>query len=377
LDPAVAFLNHGSFGATPRPVLEAQSRWRARMETQPVSFLDRQLPGLLGEARAHVGAFLNGDPSELVFVHNATTGVNVVMRALGLREGDEVVVTDHAYGAVSNTVVRRCAEAGARAVIVPIPLPFPRDDDIVATITGAVTERTRIVLVDHIASSTSAIFPVKAIVDFCRARGVPCMVDAAHAPGMMHVDLRALGADFWVGNFHKWVCAPKGAAVLSVAGARRHDVRPLVISHAYLKGYQTEFDWQGTHDPTPYLTIPDAIAFMNELGWDAVHTHNDALVSEGLAIVEQALGSSRLVRDEAIGSMASLHLPERLYDDRESALAVHDAFYEAHKVEVPFFPWNDRSLIRISAQVYNELADYQRLADALPGFLAARAPATG
>lgn len=362
-----AFLNHGSFGACPIPVLEEQARWRQEMERQPVQFLDRRLAELLAEARARVGTFLRADPEGLAFVPNATAAVGTVLRSIALEPDDEVVLTDHAYPAVLNAARTICAAAGARAVVAPVPLPLPDDDEIVARIADAVGLRCRLVLVDHVTSSTAAILPVARVVEACRARGVPVLVDAAHAPGMLDVDVDALAADYWTGNFHKWVCAPKGAAALCVRDEpARARLAPPIVSHEYLRTFHERFDWVGTYDPTAWLTIPAALDFFDELGWDEVRAHNRALALEAREIVRASIDAPVLVRDDATGWMSIVPLPEGVVRDRDEARAFSARAWDEHRIEVPVAGWRDRAFLRLSAHVYNARADYERLAAVLP-----------
>jgi isopenicillin-N epimerase len=369
LDPSVAFLNHGSFGACPRPVLDAQALLREEMERQPVDFLWRRLDGMIGDTRDRVAEFLNADPGGLAFVANATMGVATVLAGIELEPGDEVVMTDHAYPAVRNSAHRTCAAHGADLVVRHIPLPLPAQEDIAALVLDAVTDRTKLVIVDHITSPTAAIFPVTAIVEECRARGVPVFVDAAHVPGMFDVDLRALAPDFWTGNFHKWACAPKGAAVLYVAPEHRQAVRPLVTSHGYGGSFHAQFDWTGTADPTPYLSIPAALDFMGTLGWERVRRHNHALAEHGRSTVAEALATDVQVPESAFGSMAVVALPEGMGATKEDASKIQAGLYEAERIEAPFGPWNDRGYLRLSAQAYNAPVEYDRLARALSAML--------
>ena len=371
LEPGIAFLNHGSFGACPRPVLDAQAGWRSRMEAEPVRFLDRQLPGLLDDARTRVASFLNAEPDSLAFVTNATSAVNAVARSIDLGPGDEIVVSDHAYGAVLHTLERSAAAAGASVRVVEVPLPLPSDDAIVAGFVEALTDRTRLVLVDHIASITGAVFPVARIVESCRARGVLCMVDAAHAPGMAEVDLRSLAPDLWTGNFHKWACAPKGAAVISVSAELRERVGPAITSHGYLRTFHERFEWPGTFDPSAWLAVPDAIDYMASYGWDAVRAHNDGLAAEARAAVAGAIDAEQLVRDDGALSMTIVPLPDGSIRSVADARAASARMLERAGVEVPFMPWKGRSFVRISSQIYNDAEDHARLARALPGFLTA------
>lgn len=369
LDPTVTFLNHGSFGACPRPVLDRQAALRNELERQPVDFLWRRFPEQVAAARSKVATFLGADEAGFAFVPNVTAGVSTVLRSMRLRPFDEVLITDHAYPAVLIATQRACEKAGARIAIAPVPLPLPAAVNIVALVRGAMGPRTRLVVIDHVTSSTAAILPVREIVGACREADVPVLVDAAHAVGMLAVDVGALGADFWVGNLHKWTCAPKGAAALVVSPERRGDVHPLVTSHGADQGFREEFDWTGTHDPTAYLAAPAAIAFFDALGWERVRRHNHALASFGRATLAEALGTAPPVRDEAFGSMSLVALPEGAVTTYEGTLDLQDRLWRNERIEVPVTWWNERAFVRLSAQAYNAPADYMRLAEALPPYL--------
>lgn len=351
LDPEAAFLNHGSFGATPRPVLEEQARWRARMEAQPVDFLYRRYGSYIADARAAVAAFLGAEPEGLAFVPNATTGIATVLASLGIGPGDRVVVTDHVYPAVLIGLRAR----GASVVEARVD---PDADDLAAPVLAAVDERTRLVIVDAVTSVTALVMPVAAVVAGCRALGVPCLVDAAHAPGMLPVDLAALDPDYWAGNLHKWVCAPKGAAVLWVREPLRERVHPLVLSHGAGLGFTAEFDWAGTHDPTAWLAAPSAIALMDSLGWDSVREYGRALAAWGAAVTGLALP----VPLSRCGSMVALDAGLATYED---AMACRETLWATARVEVGATPWRGRGLLRLSTAPYNHPQNYVRLATAL------------
>ncbi len=361
LDPAVSFLNHGSFGATPRPVLDGQVSLRNSLEGDPVDFLARRLPGLLTDARERVAAFLRADPSGLVFVANATTGVNTVLASLELRPGTRLVTTDHAYGAVRNAMRHACVRSGASMIEAHVPL----DGDAVEAVMAEVDEATRLVVVDHVTSPTGLILPIDALVRACRERGIAVLVDAAHAPGMLPVDVDGLGADFWTGNLHKWACAPKGAAVLWVAPEHRGRVHPLVVSHGYGKGLADEFDWTGTGDPTPYLAAPLAIDLLAGLGWDRLRRHNHALAAHGRDVVAAALAAEAPVADDRFGSMSLVELPPGTAGSEDEARALSDRLFDEHGVEVPITLWDGRAFVRMSAHAYNAPEEYERLATAL------------
>lgn len=378
LDPEVVFLNHGSFGACPRAVLQLQSELRARMEREPVRFFVRELPPLLDAARAEVAAFVGADPDDLVFVRNATEGVNAVLRSLELAAGDEIVITDHGYNACNNAARHVASRTGARVVVAPLPFPIAGPDVVVEEILAAVTPRTRLVLVDHVTSPTGIVLPVAAIVAALQGRGIDVLVDGAHAPGMLPLDVAAIGAAYYTGNFHKWVCAPKGAAMLHVRRDRQAGLHPAVISHGYnapaaRSRLQVEFDWTGTADPTPWLCVPAAlreVAGMVPGGWPEVRARNHALVCEGRTIVAAAIGAEPPAPEDMLGSLASIIIPPGADAPPTTPLycdPLQDALLLRHGIEVPIPPWPapPRRLLRISAQLYNEREDYLALARAL------------
>jgi isopenicillin-N epimerase len=385
LDPAVAFLNHGSFGACPTAVLEVQTALRCRIERQPVQFFARDLEGLLDEARAALAAFLGADPDDLAFVTNATAGVNAVLRSLRLAPGDELLTTDHAYGACRNSLAWVAERTGARAVVARVPFPIADPAAVRDAVLATVTPRTRLALVDHVTSPTGLVFPVAELVAALAARGVDTLVDGAHGPGMVPVDLRAIGAAYYTGNCHKWLCAPKGAGFLHVRRDRQPDVHPTSISHGLTSArtdrshFRLEFDWTGTADPTPWLCVPEAIRYVASLvpgGWEAIRARNHALVLAGRARVAAALGVDPPCPDAMIGSLAALPFPDGSAEPPASALyadPVQDALVGRFGVEVPIYPWPapPRRLLRLSAHLYNAPADYERLAAALPSVLGA------
>lgn len=378
LDPDVVFLNHGSFGACPRAVLEEQDRLRALLEREPVRFFVERYPLLLDEALAALGLFLDADPEGLAFLTNATTGVNTALAALDLGPGDELVVTDHAYGACRNALERAAERAGARVNVVPLPFPLRGPDEIVERIAGALGPRARLLLVDHVTSPTALVMPLEEIVGEARRRSVPVLVDGAHAPGQVELSVRRLAPDFYAGNLHKWVCAPKGAAFLWVSPEWRERVRPLVVSHGAAvreegrTRFRSEFDWQGTHDPTPYLCAPKAIAFLGGLfpgGWEELRARNRSLCLRARALLLDALGIDAPAPEEMVAQMATVPLPDGpagpaavLYHD-----PLQDDLFARERIETWIAPWPQppRRVLRISAQVYNEEEDYERLAEAL------------
>ena len=347
LHPEVAFLNHGSFGACPRAVLEAQSELRAELEREPVRFLGREIEDRLDGVRAELGAFLGAADEDLAFVPNATTGVNAVLQSLELAPGDEIVVTDHGYNACTNAVDFVCSRAGARRVTAALPFPLRSSDEAFEAVLAAVSARTRLVLVDHITSPSALVLPVERIVPALRERGVEVLIDGAHAPGQVPLDLDALGAGYVTGNAHKWLCAPKGAAYLHVRSDLQPGLRPAIISHgandrrAHRSRFRIEFDWPGTLDPTAVLSIPAALRFVGDLyagGVAELRSRNHARVLEARDLVLAAVGGEPPAPDDMLGAMATVPLPDGEPLDLLSAfetLPLQDRLYADHRVEVP------------------------------------------
>ncbi|MDQ1323013.1 MAG: isopenicillin-N epimerase [Chloroflexota bacterium] len=394
LEPDVSFLNHGSFGACPEPVLEAQRAWRDRLEREPVRFLDRELEGHLDAARSDVAAFLGADPEGLAFVPNTTTGVSTVLASRRFGPGDELLACDHEYNATLNALRAAAARDGATVVIVRVPFPVRDPSEIVEAFLEAVTPRTRLAMVSHVTSPTALVMPVAALVRELDRRGVDTLVDGAHAPGMLPVDLTALEAAYWTGNGHKWLCAPKGSGVLHVRADLRSGLRPLVVSHAAntdrtdRSRYHLGFDWTGTGDPTPYLAMPAAIRFvggLHEDGWSGLMAANAALARGGRDRLCEALGVAPPVPDTMLGSMAAVPLPD-LAPTAASAQQLQAALFDEDRIEVPVLVFPVRAaveagggpaqaLVRISAQHYNQPEEYTWLAERLATRVrAARSP---
>lgn len=380
LEPDITFLNHGSFGATPRVVLAKQHELRLRMEGEPVRFMVRELEALLDGARAELAAFLGADPEGLAFVPNATAGVNAVLRSLDLDKHDELLVTNHEYNACRNALEHVASQESARIVVVDIPFPIASPEDVVARVLERVTDRTRLFLIDHVTSQTALIMPVERLVAEMRERGIDTLIDGAHAPGMLPLDLPSIGAAWYAGNLHKWVCAPKGAAFLYTAENRRYTVHPIATSHGAnstrtdRSRYLLEFDWTGTYDPTAYLSVPTAIRFIGSLvpgGWPEVMRRNHDLALRGRDILAHSLGIQPPAPDNMLGSMAALPLPDGTSASAPSLYGdpLQDLLLERFNIEVPIVPWPapPKRLIRISAQLYNSADEYERLAEALRG----------
>jgi isopenicillin-N epimerase len=364
LDPSVTFLNHGSFGAVPRAVFEKYQEWQLELERQPVLFLARRLDELLAEARAALGAYVGSDPEDLVFVPNASAGVNVAAWPLGLQEGDEVLSTDLEYGALDLTWEHVCGDFGARYVRTPIRLPVTSAEGIVETIWAGVGPRTRVLFISHHTSSTALTLPVGQLCRRAREAGITTVVDGAHVPAHLPLNLRELDADYYAGNCHKWMCAPKGAGFLYVRRELQRDVHPLQISWGYEGGdptFVSRHEKQGTRDPSAYLTVPAAIAWQNEQDWDSVRDRCHVLARRA----RNELGLEPLTPDskEFFRQMVALRLPE------DAPRNLQQRLYDEHRVEVPVGERGEERFIRVSFQGYNDDADFERLRDALASLL--------
>lgn len=359
LDPEVAFLNHGSFGACPRPVFERYQAWQRELEREPVDFLDRREPDLLDNARAVLADYLACSSQDLAFVQNATTGVNLAARSLGLEPGDEVLATDLEYGACDLAWEWVCRRAGARYVRAPIPLPLSAPTDLVDALFAAASERTRVVFVSHVASRTGLVFPLEEILARARALGLLTVVDGAHAPAQVPVDLAALGADYYSGNCHKWLCAPKGAGFLHVRPEHQDRVDAAIVSWGYSEGrtFSQRIESQGTRDPAAWLAVPDAIAFQAERDWDGVRERCRRLTRDARRELCEALGTEPIAPDEMVGQMAAVRLPR-------SAPGLCDRLFAEHRVEIPVGGAND-DLLRLSVAAYTTQGEIDRLLAAL------------
>jgi isopenicillin-N epimerase len=385
LDPNVTFLNHGSFGACPRPVLEAQTQLRARLERDPVQFFARDYPALVDRTREALGQFIGAAPADLALVSNATSGINAVLRSLRFEPGDELLVTNHGYNACCNAAAFVAERSGAKLVVAQIPFPVSGPEAVLGPVFDCVGPRTRLALIDHVSSATGLVLPIERLVRELEERGVATLVDGAHAPGMLPLDITSLGASYYAGNCHKWVCAPKGAGFLYVRADHRDAIRPPVISHGAnapvgdRSRFHLEFDWTGTHDPTAWLTIPTAIEVMGDLlpgGWQALQQHNRSLALKARTLLCERLGVSPPCPDEMIGSLAALPLPDASTDFDPGPFGcdpLQMTLYQQYHIQIPIFPWPavPHRLIRISCQIYNRWDDYTRLADALCASLGA------
>jgi len=375
LDPAVAYLNHGSFGACPKAILEKQSELRLELEREPVDFYIRALPDLLSGARAALAAFVGADGDDLAFVPNATAGVNAVARSLAFYPGDELLTTDHAYAACKKALDYVAARTGARVVAASIPFPLGSEEEIVSAVLSRLTSHTRLAVLDHVTSPTALVFPIERLVAELSTRGVDTLVDGAHALGMIPLDLARLGAAYYTANAHKWLCAPKGAAFLHVRKDRQEGLHPVSISHGYAGGeahFRDEFDWTGTADPTASLCIPDCIAYLGSRlagGWPELMATNHALALKARAAICGTLRIPEPAPESMLGSMASVPLPVSGPTTPARSLgreALAD-WMRGRGAEPWFYDWpaGRGKLVRVSAQLYNTEEQYVRLAGLL------------
>lgn len=370
LDPEVTFLNHGSFGACPIPVLHAQQKWRDRLERQPLQFLGTDIEAFLDEATAKLAKFVNCSAADLVFVANATTAVNTVLRSLTFEPGNEIVTTNHEYNACRNALDYVAERENVTIVVAEVPFPLESAAQIIEAVMQKVSPRTQLALLDHVTSQTGLIFPIADLVHQLTQQGVETLIDGAHAPGMLPLDLAKLGATYYTGNCHKWLCAPKGSAFLSVQPERQAAIRPLTISHGAnsprhdRSRFRLEFDWMGTTDPTGALSVPTALAFMGQLlpgGWPELMAQNRQLAIAARTRLCEALKALPPCPDSMLGALAVVPLPDGDWQ------RLHAALLEQFGIEVPIIPWGHAGgrQIRISAQIYNTLEQYDYLAIAL------------
>ena len=370
LDFSCAFLNHGSFGSVPHDIHRIAEEWRATFEARPIEWFGRRSGEAVRAAADVVGEFLGVTGERTGFVVNATAAVNAVLRDARIDRDDEIIALDHGYGAVKQTIRHLASARGARFVEATIPLPVGAPEDIIEAVNQAITPRTKLAVIDQITSPTALVIPVQEIVDLCRERDIPVLVDGAHAPGMLDRPAAINGASWWTGNLHKWLCAPKGCAVLVTSDEEHPRTHPPVISHGYQSSFTDEFDWQGTRDYAPWLTAPASIAFWDRYGGiEAVRRHNHELVRTAHEMLLERFGVEPIspIDGSMNGSMVTIPLPRILdsHPKRSTIEELNARLFHEHAVEVPVMDVDGRWHIRISAQVYNELDDYHRLADAI------------
>ena len=380
LDPDVTFLNHGSYGACPRPVFEDYQRWQLKLERQPIAFLDpaRGLTGWMREGRVAVAGEVGALPEDLVGLTNATTGLNIVAQSLDLRPGDEILTTDHEYAALEKTWAYVCRRTGAVVKYVTIPLPLTHEAQFTDAVLAGITDRTRVVFLSHITSATALVFPIERAVAEARARGIISVIDGAHTPGHIALNLDALGADYYAGNCHKWMMAPKGAAFLHVRRDLQAKLNPLVISHGWTQdanqpGAQGPFgnssfidalEMQGTRDPSAWLAVPAAVAFAHQHDWKTVARGCRTLVQETAARVAALTGLQGFCSPEFCAPQM-VSMPVTPCDPMVLKQRLLDQF----NIEIPCFNWQGHTIVRVSAQGYNTQGDMDKLVVALTELL--------
>ena len=369
LRPGVAFLNHGSFGACPRPVFETYQAWQHELEGEPVDFLARRINGLLAEARLKLGEFVGADADDLVFVPNATHGINIVARSLDLGPGDEVLATDHEYGASDRTWRFICGLRRANYIRRPIALPLPSDEEIVEELWRGVSERTKVIFLSHITSPSAVIFPVTEICRRARERGITTVIDGAHAPGQIDLSLKEINADFYTGNCHKWLCAPKGAGFLYARKSCQPLLQPLIVSWGWeseapgISPFIDYFSWTGTTDPAAYLSVSAAIDFQHSHDWQGVRRECHEMAIWARERLSEVLGTPQLCSSDQFVQMFSVELAAGSIDRLGTRL------WDEYQIEVPMVRWNGREFMRVSIQAYNRVADVERLVAALKTIL--------
>ncbi|HKW50106.1 MAG TPA: aminotransferase class V-fold PLP-dependent enzyme [Candidatus Eisenbacteria bacterium] len=377
LDPDVVYLNHGTVGATPKRVLAKQQAIQDEIERRPSQFLLRELTGVapvgvplteaprLRAAAAEVAPFVGAKSEDFVFVENATTGVNAVLGSLDLREGDEVLVTDHVYGGVAKAAAYVARRRGARVRSIELPYPVSGPDSVAAAVLAAIGPRTRVLVLDHVTSASALVLPVREIAPRCRAKGVRVLVDGAHAPGAIALDVSSLGVDWYSANLHKWAFTPRASGFLWVAPEQHQGIHPTVSSWGLDQGLSAEFDLTGTRDPSPFLAAPEAIAFFRSLGVEAVRAYNHGLAWEAAQLLSRRWGTKLGMGEEMVGTMATVPLPDRMGSTPEHAARLRDALLFEDRIEIQLHAWRDRLWVRVSGQVYNDLQDIERLGAAV------------
>ena len=375
LDPDGTYLNHGTVGVPPARVLRKQQALRDEIERQPARFMLRELgaelpapwrrQSRLREAAAPVAAFLGSRPDDLVFVPSVTTGINAVLRSVALEHGDEVVVSDLAYGAVvlAANVVARERQATVRTI--EMPRPVRSRDAVVQAFASALNPRTRLVVVDHITAQTALVMPVAEIAAACRAQGIPVLVDGAHAPGSLAVNIPALGVDYYSANLHKWAHAPRACGILWATADRQQTLRHPVVSWGSGKGFLREFEWQATGDPTAYLSAPEGIALLHEWGFEAALGYMHGLAWEAADLLTTRWETTLETPREMVGALVTVPLPERAGTTDDEATRLRLSLLVDDRIEVQLHAWHGRLWTRVSAQVYNDRSDIERLADAV------------
>ena len=378
LDPNITFLNHGSFGACPKLILDEQTKLRTSLESDPVTFMESTARELWAESLVRLSKFINADSEGMTFVTNATSGVNTVLKSLDLKPNDEIIVLDHSYQACWNAIDFITEKTGAKTVVATIPFPIDSNEQIIEGILQKVTERTRLALIDTVTSPTGLRLPFEELVSELQSRNVDVLLDAAHGPGIVTLDIKKLDPAYVTGNAHKGLCTPKGSAFLYIREDRRNRIRPLSVSHgASVSGtdqerFRFEFDWTGTQDPTAWLCIPSAIDYIGSMlsgGWPAIMDYNTNLAIQGRNLLLEALGTPKPSPDSMIVGLAAVLLPGSgvLTTSALEPDPLHTLLFEKYRIQVPVFGWphHNKRYLRIASYLYNSLEEYEYLAEVL------------
>jgi len=364
LDPAVTYLNHGGYGVAPHCVMAAHAAWRARIERNPTRFMRRELEAAQRQAAARLAAYLGADGDDLVYVDNATAGVNAVLRSLDFAPGDEILITNLAYGAVAKAARFVAARTGARLVEATIPLPLADPDTVIERVAAVLSPRVRLAVFDHIASTSALVLPVVQLTALAKKAGARVLIDGAHAPGQVPLEVPAIGAHWYVGNCHKWLMAPRGAGFLWASPESQALVHPLAISHGLGRGFRAEFDWTGTRDFTSFLVVPDGIDWHAALGGAALMARNRALAAAAAERLAQRWGTQTLAPSSLFAAMVPVRLPLADVPTVENAIALERRLSDEHRIEAAIMAEANGLWVRLAAQAYNEMEDYERLAAA-------------
>jgi isopenicillin-N epimerase len=368
LEPGVTYLNHGGYGVTPDEIMKVQAEWRLRIERNPTAFMTAEYPKAIRDAAALLARYVGAEAEDLVFVDNATTGCNAVLRSLDLEPGDEIMVTDLTYGAIVKAARYAVSRTGAKLVTVNIPLPVRHEDDLLAAFGAQFTDRTRLLILDHIVSPAGLVMPVRRLTNLAHAKNVRVLVDGAHAPGNVPLNVTRTGADWYVANCHKWLFAPRACGFLWANGAAREGLHPLAISHGYEQGLAAEFDWTGTRDPSAFLSVPAAIAFHDRLGGRDLMARNAELAHNMGMKLASALKTNVAAAPSMFAAMVAVRLPKTFAASLEEAGALRRWLSETRSIEVALGTYADAPWLRIGVQAYNEERDVDTLAAALAAY---------
>ena len=376
LEADMVFLNHGSYGATPKEILSEQQRWRDRLESQPCRFINHEAPPAIRHSASQLANFLNAAPDDIVFVENTTSGINAVLNSISFEAGDEVLVSDHIYNAVRNSILFQIESIGAKLVVASVGLPLSNEKEIVDKFCIGINKKTRLIVVDHVASVSGVVFPVSSIAKKAQEKNIPVLVDGAHAPGMLDLDVPSLGVDWYVGNCHKWLCSPKGAAFIWARKDKQTNLHPTAISHDLGKGFTFEFDKIGTRDASPWLCVPSAIEFHQKIGGAGIRQRNHEVVVSAAcrlaALWQTELGAA----PNLFGSLATIRIPNKLDPTRESADHIKNWLWKEKRAEVHVMPFCDHLWVRLSVHAYNTEDECLLIADMIPEALEAIANTT-